>query len=139
MKLDSEVRILILDIAKGILHLDLRSFWIGEEIVAHCKGPISVGGHLVILEPHLCPALYGKTFVLGASVVRCDEVRQGGFESRAELIHCGQCRFEHDWPDLIRVQRIDVISGDSAVVAAIPVGFGAVSYTHLTLPTILRV
>ena len=124
MELDSEVLIPILDIAKGILHLDLISFWIGEKIVAHSKGPISVSGHPVILEPHLRPALYGKSFVLGASFVRCDEVGQGGFESRAELIHCSQGRFEHDWTDLICVQRIDVISCDSDVIAAIPVGFG---------------
>ena len=92
MELDSEVRILILDIAKGILNLDFSSFSIGEEIVPHCKGPISVGGHLVILEPHVCPAFYRKTCILGASVVRCHEVGQGGFESRAELINCSQGR-----------------------------------------------
>ena len=122
MELDSEIRILILDVAKGVLDLDFSSFSIGEEIVAHCKGPVSVGDHLVIREPHVCPALYCKTCIFGASVVRCHEVGQGGFESGAELIYCSQGRFEHDWSDLIRVQRIDVISCDSDVVAAIPVG-----------------
>lgn len=69
MQVDSELGISILDIAKRVLDLDLRAFLIGEEIVAHSEGPVSVGGYFVVLESHLCPALYRETLIFGASVV----------------------------------------------------------------------
>ena len=123
MEVDDEVALGILDVPKGILNLGDATVWGGEEVVAHRLGGLFLAENAAVLKANRRPALDRKTAVFGVLVVPANKVGEGSFDVVSELRLSGQRGLKDHVPEVIPVERLEVLLCGCDVVATLGMCF----------------